>query len=108
LPYANKEQHKEWVKRRRLEIRRIIQEAKDVPCSDCDVSYPTCVMTFDHVKGIKKFHIGEATAKAKSIKALLEEIDKCEVVCHNCHAIRTETRKLSGMDEDTALKAAAG
>lgn len=90
-------------------MRLVIEEAKAVPCADCEVEYPTPCMTFDHVRGEKKFNIGAATRDAKSMVALLDEIAKCEIVCHNCHALRTyNTRKLSGMDEDTALKAAAG
>lgn len=85
----NMENHREWWRKRRLEFRRVIEEAKDVPCADCNIKYPVFVMTFDHVKGEKKFNLGEATAKCKSMKALLEEVEKCVVVCQNCHTLRT-------------------
>jgi hypothetical protein len=94
LPFKNKEDHRVWIQARRDKIREIVIEAKNKACLDCDRFYPSYVMTFDHVKGEKKFNIGEATARAKSIKALLEEIDKCEVVCHNCHAVRTHGRSI--------------
>ena len=62
------------------------------PCADCNIQYPFYVMQFDHVKGQKAFTISQRSQASKKI--LIEEIAKCEVVCANCHAIRTYTRKL--------------
>ena len=106
MPYADPERQREFHRKRRAKIRQVIVEAKARPCEDCGVEYPTCVMQFDHVRGEKKLSIGSATALIKSLIALHEEIAKCEVVCANCHALRTETRKWSGMDEETVLKTA--
>ena len=75
---------------RRVERVPIIREAKDRPCADCGIQYPYYVMQFDHVRGEKKFNIGGGWNN--SIEAILEEIDKCEVVCANCHAERTYQR----------------
>lgn len=94
MPYSDPEQQRQWFRDRRKEIRRIIEEAKGVPCSDCGVSYPTCVMQFDHIRGNKVLNIGSATARIKNLGALHEEITKCDVVCANCHALRTESRKV--------------
>jgi hypothetical protein len=73
---------------RERELRRklIVIAAKDVPCADCGVKYPTCVMQFDHVRGEKKFNIGGGV---RGISSIIAEIAKCEVVCANCHALRT-------------------
>lgn len=79
--------------KRRLEMRAIIDKAKDCPCLDCNIKYPTYVMQFDHVRGVKTIAIGSATARLKDIARLNEEIAKCEVVCANCHAERTFKRK---------------
>jgi len=65
-------------------LRKIIHEAKDVPCADCGIRYPYYVMQFDHL-GDKEFTIGRYP-KTYSAKRLLKEIAKCEVVCANCHA----------------------
>lgn len=55
-------------------------------------SYPPCVMDFDHLPGaVKSFGLG--SAKAKGTAAILAEIDKCEVVCANCHRLRTWVRR---------------
>jgi len=82
-----------YTRERRAEIRRVIGLAKVRPCADCGIEYPTCAMQFDHVRGKKNLAIGSATAKIKNIAVLHAEIAKCDVVCANCHAIRTETRK---------------
>lgn len=80
-------------KRRHVaKLRRAIHEAKDQPCRDCEVKYPFYVMQFDHVRGEKKFDIGSAIWGYVRMDDLLDEISKCEVVCANCHAIRTYTR----------------
>jgi hypothetical protein len=66
---------------------------KDSPCIDCGSSYPPECMDFDHVRGVKKFNIGWSIHH-QPFKEILEEIEKCELVCANCHRIRTRKRKL--------------
>jgi len=74
---------------RRLDIRRIIIEAKNKPCSDCKQKYPYYVMDLDHVRGIKNFNLSVAARHGRSINKIMEEISKCDVVCANCHRLRT-------------------
>ncbi|ASZ74720.1 HNH endonuclease [Mycobacterium phage Phabba] len=69
-----------------------VREAKSAPCADCKVSYPYYVMQFDHVRGVKLFNIANASGGRRSMKSLQDEIDKCDVVCANCHAARTWRR----------------
>lgn len=58
---------------------------------DCGNEYPYYVMDFDHVRGTKKFGIN-GTSDSHGIKAILEEVEKCDIVCSNCHRIRTARR----------------
>lgn len=69
-----------------------IEEAKKNPCTDCRQTYPVECMDFDHVRGEKRFGIGTAKGACKSVQAVLEEMAKCELVCSNCHRIRTRKR----------------
>jgi hypothetical protein len=80
--------------RRRAAIRHIIRETKDHPCSDCGLRYPTYVMDFDHRHGgHKRFNIGRDALRGRcSEEALRQEIEKCDVVCANCHRMRTHRR----------------
>lgn len=59
-----------------------------MPCQDCGVKYPHYVMEFDHT-GDKKSNISELASRKASQKQLWEEISKCDVVCANCHKVRT-------------------
>lgn len=93
---ANKEAMKiraaEATARRRAAIRQYLSEAKNVPCADCGESYPYYVMDFDHI-GEKLFDIGNAASLGKTLQKVIDEVAKCEVVCSNCHRIRTHIRR---------------
>jgi hypothetical protein len=55
---------------------------------DCKKKYPPYVMDFDHRdRSEKAFEVGRGLYV--SIKRLLIEIAKCDVVCANCHRERT-------------------
>ena len=71
-----------------LEYIRALKQ--NTPCKDCNISFPYYVMHFDHL-GNKSFNI--ARNYNKSLGELKNEINKCEIVCANCHAIRTYNRK---------------
>lgn len=85
-------------------MRIVIRRAKDRPCADRGVAYPFFVMDFDHrERDDKLFNIGrEALAGRWTPELLAAEIDKCDVVCANCHRIRTHDRggKLGRQDSN--------
>jgi hypothetical protein len=100
-----REYHNQWYKdnkeKRVAQIReyqkRVAEEIrlkKSVPCADCGVSYSYWIMQFDHLSN-KLFQISPANAGRLGRKKVLEEIEKCEVVCANCHANRTYNRMLA-------------
>lgn len=64
-----------------------LNKQKNRPCTDCGKEYPSCVMDFDHL-GDKDFTIASSKLNL-SKETLAAEIAKCEVVCANCHRIRT-------------------
>lgn len=86
----NEKRKKQW-KERKNEIRKLVILEKDKPCADCGIKYPYYVMDFDHTRD-KKFNLSVAARHQRSLKSVMEEIEKCEVVCANCHRIRTFTR----------------
>jgi hypothetical protein len=62
------------------------------PCADCGESDPV-VLEFDHLDTqAKSFDIGQSLPYRKW-QSILEEIDKCDVVCANCHRRRTARRR---------------
>lgn len=62
----------------------------DDGCTDCGFNEDPAALEWDHVRG-KSWNIG--SRRWCSIERLLEEVEKCEVVCANCHRIRTELRR---------------
>src|SRR5438093_12375480 len=69
---------------------RSLKEGK--PCTDCGRTYPPQVMQWDHKPGFQK--LGDITIDfwGPGREDILAEIAKCDLVCANCHAIRTFTR----------------
>lgn len=88
----NPKSTKEASIKRRNDIRQAVIKAKDKPCSDCGIKYPYYVMDLDHVRGIKKYNLSVAASKSRAINSVQSEIDKCDVVCANCHRERTFSR----------------
>lgn len=91
----NKEKHKREVARRRrqevLRLREVVRDLKRQPCTDCGGRFPPCVMDFDHVRGTKVRSIGRLVAYGHEA-GLRAELEKCELVCANCHRVRTHRR----------------
>jgi hypothetical protein len=103
---ANPERWKELQKRNYLKRQKegnlirqwVIKKYGGKPCMDCKQVFPWVAMDFDHrPEHIKEFAIGEkcnVVATPKAIARIEKEIAKCDVVCSNCHRIRTYiTRK---------------
>lgn len=67
-----------------------IDNFKRVPCADCGNIFPTVCMDFDHVRGRKLYNI--ANMKSQRWELVEAEIAKCDVICSNCHRIRTHNR----------------
>ena len=84
---------KKHSKKKRALRYKMIANAKDKQCADCGLRYPPCVMDFDHVRGKKLFTIAD-NIKGPLLK-LIEEIEKCDIVCANCHRLRELQRRES-------------
>lgn len=70
------------------QTKSILVQHKGSHCADCGVVYPDCCFDFDHRDPTKKkFTIGELMNRM-SLEVLLQEIEKCDLVCSNCHRIR--------------------
>ncbi len=78
-------------KRRAIRI-SLLSQIKNRPCADCCGWFEPCQMDFDHRPGTNKV-ADIAWLKYKvSISTLMAEIQKCDVVCANCHRLRTQER----------------
>ena len=74
-------------------------------CTDCGVHYPPTCMDFDHVRGVKSGNVSELTSRRwkTALKTVLAEIRKCELVCANCHRVRTAQRRQVDWAPDDTL-----
>ncbi len=85
-------------------VREVIARSKMKPCFDCRVQYNPWVMQFDHRNPIdKSFGIGGFMRYKVSLDKVLKEIEKCDVVCANCHAERTHRLYLAGQFDPNKL-----
>ncbi len=94
----NKELTQQRTRDRRGKILAFVQEYKEArACVDCGTNYPYWILEFDHVHGEKLGNIS-TMVKNCSMNAILEEIEKCDVVCSNCHRTRTRNRLISSKE----------
>lgn len=62
-------------------------------CADCGYNKNGVALQFDHMDGFeKKNTVSNLIRSDYGWDAIMAEIEKCEVVCANCHAIRTKER----------------
>lgn len=89
--YANKEKYLEKNRKRREKLKTFVRDLKEAsPCKDCGEKYPYYVMDFDHLEN-KEGLIGRFANNLHEA-ALRKELEKCELVCANCHRVRTFKR----------------
>lgn len=79
---------------RRLKAARkwYLEYLRTHPCVVCGEPDPV-VLEFDHVRGEKRAEVSALLMKITNWKAVLAEIEKCDVVCANCHRRRTAKKQ---------------
>jgi hypothetical protein len=86
--------NKKKLPRRKRESNDWSNTLKTGPCTDCGIEYPPYVMDWDHMPGETKFKgVSSMVSCLYSKERVLSEISKCELVCSNCHRIRTHSRR---------------
>lgn len=85
----NKKRYMESAKQGRLKRAALLREIKHMkPCADCGKKYPYYVMDFDHRDPTQKDDCVAYIVRF-STPRMLKEIEKCDLVCSNCHRERT-------------------
>jgi len=94
--HANRERQLPLALERRNKARRLkrqfINTLKNKPCADCGNFYPPYVMDFDH-RDDKIADIAYLTTRNWSLEKIKKEAEKCDIICANCHRIRTFANK---------------
>ena len=71
-----------------------VRALKDKPCVDCGGIFPSCAMDFDHRDPSRKIaNVSKLAHSAEAQDKILREIAKCDLVCANCHRVRTYNRQ---------------
>lgn len=100
----NKERQLSQLNRRRrrriARNRAIVAADKNQPCADCGGSFPPYAMDFDHLRD-KENEIPYLVYSC-SPERLIREIEKCEVVCANCHRTRRHRRSAAKKSKGTS------
>ena len=81
------ERHRAAQRKRRNERKELFVRYKGNKCYDCGNTYPLCCYDFHHLDERQKlFEIAPGLDRALGV--LYEEVDKCVLLCSNCHRIR--------------------
>jgi hypothetical protein len=99
----NKAKFVAWARKRAAIIKAEIRRYKSkTPCKDCRKKYPYYVMDFDHVRGKKAHAVSSMLRSNRSLPAIWAEIEKCDLVCANCHRIRTQAQAAARNNKNLA------
>lgn len=90
MPYANKEKQKAFQRKWKRNRKEGLQKLKSGPCTDCNQTFPPVAMEWDHISNNKFLAVSKMSQY--SLERSRKEIAKCELVCSNCHKIRTWNR----------------
>ena len=92
-PKLKKANQAAYRRKKMQQNRAVVYALKEAsPCLDCGKKYPHYVMHYDHLRD----KMGDLAhmVQRESLTRILAEIEKCELVCANCHAIRTHVRRI--------------
>lgn len=92
---ADPDYFKQAARRQNEKLKAYVDQVRDVPCMDCRNKFPVVCMDFDHRDADDKLTEVSRLIRMGSMKKLKEEIAKCDVVCSNCHRIRTANRRIA-------------
>ena len=68
--------------------KQLAVDYKGGKCQDCEGVFPNCCYDFHHLDPTQKdYHIAPLL-NARGFEASKEELDKCVLLCSNCHRIR--------------------
>lgn len=109
MPYKDPEQRKAYAQKhyrdnielyaqrnrqRRSAKEQLVEDLKTNGfCTDCNLQYHFCQMQYDHVDSDKIASVSDLIRNG-TMQQVLDEINKCELVCANCHSLRTWKRKV--------------
>jgi hypothetical protein len=93
MPYKDPEKQRAYQNKWKRERVDRLRDLKREPCMDCGGTFHPAAMQWDHRPGEAKFrHLSGMTQY--NFERITDEIQKCDLVCANCHAVRTYNRRV--------------
>ena len=93
-PKKNAEYKKRWREKRVAALKKRLKVLRSQPCTDCNGVFPWFIMHYDHRNRKEKVGgVAKLVSRGQTWEAISKEIEKCDLVCPNCHAIRTHENK---------------
>lgn len=91
---SHKTQHRAKVDAQRADKAAMIRKHKqESPCTDCGLHFHFAAMDFDHRPGeVKSFNLSQVGWSGYGYETIAAEMAKCDLVCSNCHRVRTWSR----------------
>lgn len=88
---------------RRANVKKLLGDMKlEKGCIDCGYNSHPEALEYDHISDNKEFSVSRAIAMGYSMKRIETEISKCELVCANCHRVRTFNRRMTILSSKAA------
>lgn len=101
---ANREREIERVRLRQNATTEFLRRLREVPCANCGGRFASHQMDFDHRNPTEKsFTLCSGRAALKSQEQILAEAAKCDVVCANCHRLRSRLRHRAWLESRTTF-----
>lgn len=96
MPYKNAEDKARWYRNKRIKNLMFVMDHKKARgCVDCGEDDPVILEYHHRVPAKKKKDINRMSSQHYSREELLEEMDKCDVICANCHRRRHYAERYS-------------
>ena len=86
----NSDAYKKRAVERKRNLRVRVSKLKEGPCGDCGGTFNPVCMDFDHRDPTKKDNnVSHGVSRGWGWDRIKKEIEKCDLVCANCHRVRT-------------------
>lgn len=95
MPYKCKAKRHLWLRGRKAKVKRIIRNYKlKKGCNYCGYRKNWRALDMDHIDPLeKKYNFSTQAHRFVSFDELHEEMKKCQVLCANCHRIKTHVNQ---------------
>ena len=84
--------------KRRRKVKETLVEESGSKCVDCGFKGPPFMFDFDHRDPNEKIFQLSVKGGSYSLEKLREEAAKCDLVCSNCHRMRTHRQRCRGCE----------